>query len=576
MDRKAFSDHNCQETEGSVMEVGDLLLNKYKLVRVLGEGGMGLVFEASHEVLGKRVAVKSLHADLSSDEQLVQRFFREARAAAAIGHRSIIDVYDVGQENGSTFLVMEYLEGQTLSERLSAQGPLDVGFVAFVACQVLSALDAAHKAGIVHRDLKSDNIFLVDRLQRQPDVKLLDFGISMFVGAGSEDYRLTQTGQVLGTPYYMSPEQTRGVAALDHRTDLFSLGVIIYECLAGRLPFRGENIFALAHRIQTATPEPISSFRPQTPRAFEHIVEKAMAKSVDERWSSASAMLEAIYPFVEEQSRSMLTVTHITSAEPELPWLGEVAPRATSQVATEEIEQDELTSFEEEEDDQFAQTDLSASDISSFSATRGGRRGVPLRWVGGGIAALAVALVTGSLLLGIERSTNGRVEAPRGGSGADADVRMSSASSRSEPADAEGEAVDTPQRDANDAALTAIEQEQVTVTLLSVPDGALITLDGLAVDGEALTRPSSEEPHTLRIELGGHEPWERRLSFTESITIDVELVRRRGGRGQRMTKLRTPPSPPPLVEATPTKAPPVRAPQEERDRPGDRFGAEFE
>ena len=282
-------------------EVGDALGQKYRLGRLIGKGGMGKVYEAHHEEIGKRVAVKCISSKFAEDEGAVARFFREARAAAAIGHRSIIDVYDVGREDdGSIYMVMEYLEGRSLGEVLCQRKKLDPALTAYVTCQVLSALSAAHEKGVVHRDLKPDNIFLVSNRQAWPEVKLLDFGISKIIGAMDTEERLTATGAVLGTPYYMSPEQTVGRSDVDHRIDIYSMGVILYECVTGRVPFKGKHAFALVNKILHGRVAPPSDLVDDLPVGYEEVILKAMDRERENRYASASEMFGALLPYVDQ------------------------------------------------------------------------------------------------------------------------------------------------------------------------------------------------------------------------------------------------------------------------------------
>jgi serine/threonine-protein kinase len=285
---------------------GDIIAGKYLLEKSLGEGGMGEVFQAVHQDIGKRVALKFLQARHCAMPATVTRFQREARIAAAAGHRGIVDIFDVGAtDDGLPFMVMELLEGQSLHDLLFAGRQLDIETAAFIGCQVLSALAAAHGAGIVHRDLKPANIFLIDTGAALPDIKLLDFGISRLVGSTlpGEDQSMTQTGAVLGTPTYMSPEQAMGEKErIDQRTDLYAMGVILYEMTTGTLPFVAANYNSLIVTIMTADPALPSTHRPDIPRALEAIIVKALARDPEDRFKSASEMFQALLPFVDEAS----------------------------------------------------------------------------------------------------------------------------------------------------------------------------------------------------------------------------------------------------------------------------------
>jgi len=230
-----------------MLKEGDIV-GSYQLVRQLGQGAMGAVFEAVHtRIRNKRAAVKLLRSDLVAYPTAFARFEREAEAAASIGHEGIIDVYDYGQtDDGSPFLVMELLQGRSLADELKEDPltgqfvPLAMDFTILVAGGVLSALAAAHATGIIHRDLKPDNIFLVTTSEGLPQVKILDFGIALIseLGGGKSEFSLTKTGMIVGTPLYMSPEQAMGDRELvDQRTDVWSMGVILYQCLPGQYPF---------------------------------------------------------------------------------------------------------------------------------------------------------------------------------------------------------------------------------------------------------------------------------------------------------------------------------------------------
>jgi serine/threonine-protein kinase len=275
---------------GSNDYTGLTLADKYHLTTLLGQGGMGAVYRGEHVVIGKRVAVKFLHADLAGNEEVVKRFYREAQAAAAIGHDSIIDVLDVGiSPNGEPYLVMEYLEGESLGDMLARTGPLDLAAALGILEPALRALAAAHAKGIVHRDLKPDNIFVVRQPSGPPKIKLIDFGISKFADGGGE--KLTQTGSVMGTPAYMAPEQARGASTLDHRADLYSMGVILYELLTGKLPFSGSNFTEIIINILTAAPVPPADAHPGFPDEAAALVLRALAKDPADRPQSAEAMI---------------------------------------------------------------------------------------------------------------------------------------------------------------------------------------------------------------------------------------------------------------------------------------------
>jgi serine/threonine protein kinase len=252
---------------------------------------MGTVFDAEHVTLGRSVAVKVLHPSQARKRDAVRRFHQEARAAGATLHPNICEVYDLGTlDDGSPYLVMEKLVGETLADRIGSEGGLPFEDVVDTLVQVLSGLLAAHQKGIVHRDIKPENVFLARRVGCPPLCKILDFGVSKVVRVEGDrpDLDLTRTGMVMGTPYYMSPEQARGDRDLDLRVDLYACGVILYEALTGRRPFAAANYNALLVQIISGTPRPARELRPALPTGFDPVIERAMARDRSGRYRTAA------------------------------------------------------------------------------------------------------------------------------------------------------------------------------------------------------------------------------------------------------------------------------------------------
>jgi eukaryotic-like serine/threonine-protein kinase len=287
--------------------VGATLSGRYLVTRKVGQGGMGAVYEATHTLIGKRVAVKVLLEKYARREAIVQRLEQEARLASSCQNEHIIDITDFGRtEDGRTFVVMEYLDGESLSECLARESRLSEQRTLRIAAQAASALAAAHAKGIVHRDIKPENLFLLRR-KDQDFVKVVDFGISKSLRASDEaeeQPRLTQTGMVLGTPLYMSPEQARGDDELDARVDVYALGVIMYEATTGRVPFIGNNYLSVISQVLNEEPRPPRALRPELSEELEAVVMRAMAKDRDERYASATEMLADITAILEDPLRS--------------------------------------------------------------------------------------------------------------------------------------------------------------------------------------------------------------------------------------------------------------------------------
>jgi len=269
------------------------VLGDYRIVRRLGAGGMGVVYHAEHVLLGRSAALKVLRGHFSVDDSIVERFFNEAKAASSIRHPGIVEVYDFGQHDGRAFLVMAFLEGESLETRLVREGALSIPQAVRIARQVASALAAAHAQGIVHRDLKPDNVFLVP----DPDlpggerIQLLDFGIAKLTPApGDSEVSKTQTGAIMGSPLYMSPEQCQGAGGVDPRTDLYSLGCVLYRMLAGRLPFNANFAADIIASHLRDTPPPLVEFRPEVSPELVEVVSALLAKDPGDRFTDASAL----------------------------------------------------------------------------------------------------------------------------------------------------------------------------------------------------------------------------------------------------------------------------------------------
>jgi eukaryotic-like serine/threonine-protein kinase len=275
--------------------IGTILADRYEIVRRIGEGGMGAVYEGRHIVLGRAVAVKVLLEKFLEKTELVARLLQEARMASAIGHENIVDVTDFGTTaDGRSFVVMEFLEGEALAQLVIRDAPLAVDRCLRIARQVVSALGAAHEKGIVHRDVKPENVFLLRRGE-QDFVKVVDFGVSKAVHTreeGAEMMRLTRTGMILGTPLYMSPEQARGGEDVDARADVWAVGVMLYECLTGEVPFRATNYLGVISQVLTQEVQPPSRLRPELgiPPAVESVVMRAMEKDRSRRYGSMAEL----------------------------------------------------------------------------------------------------------------------------------------------------------------------------------------------------------------------------------------------------------------------------------------------
>jgi predicted Ser/Thr protein kinase len=273
-----------------------LVAGKYRVTRLLGRGGMGTVWEGVYDHLGTRVAIKFIDAEHASSDDVRQRFVNEARAAARLRSKHVVQVYDQGVgDDGRPYIVMEFLGGEPLDDRLEREGRLPPQEMARIALHVCRALSKAHESGIVHRDLKPENIFLVHDEEDHTDIaKVVDFGIAKFTDKATAGSSSTRTGAVLGTPQFMSPEQARGLRSVDHRTDLWSVGVIVYRALVGELPFKGEAVGDLLVNICTAEVPVPSSIARDVPARFDEWARRALAREPGERFQSAAELYDAL------------------------------------------------------------------------------------------------------------------------------------------------------------------------------------------------------------------------------------------------------------------------------------------
>ncbi len=303
---------------------GELIDAKYQVDRLLAQGGMGAVYAATHIVSGKRVALKWMLPAASQLSDATERFIREARATARIDHPNVVDIYDVGSDGVSVYLVMELLQGETLHERL-ARAPLSPTQTLSLLMPALRGVAAAHAHGVIHRDLKPDNIFLCQGPHGEPrEPKVVDFGISKIAESEhARDQGLTQSGVVMGTPYYMSPEQVRGAKELDERGDIYAFGVILYEMLAGQRPFQAETYNQLILKIVNEDPVPLLRQNPAIDPRLAAIVERAMARLPEARFGSIEALALALEPYAGGAT------FHLVSFVP-----GELAPAQLNRLPT--------------------------------------------------------------------------------------------------------------------------------------------------------------------------------------------------------------------------------------------------
>jgi serine/threonine protein kinase len=308
-----------------MIAVGQTIGN-YVLTAKLGEGGMGVVYLAEHPVIGRKVAMKAIHPELSRNPEVVSRFMTEAKSVNQIGNEHIVDIHDFGTTaDGEFYFIMEFLQGEALSDILTRSAPLDTARALAIAIQVADALGASHQHGIIHRDLKPENIFLITK-GRVPDfVKVLDFGLAKLTQGEEKASYKTRTGSVMGTPYYMAPEQCEGKATIDHRADIYSLGVILFEMVTGKIPFGGEGYGEIIVKHITAQVPSPRAINPLLPQSVESIILRALTKRREDRFQTmeefGAALLDpetcaAFAPAIAVNTLQLSTAAAVSGAAP--------------------------------------------------------------------------------------------------------------------------------------------------------------------------------------------------------------------------------------------------------------------
>jgi hypothetical protein len=355
---------------------GDVLGGKYRIERVIGQGGMGIVAAARHIELHQRVAIKVLPVHLTPDADLVERFMREARAAARLRSEHAVKVVDVGaRSNGSPYIVMELLEGEDLGA-LSERGPLPIPVAVDYILQACEAVAEAHALGILHRDLKPRNLFLTTKLHGKPLVKVLDFGLAKSMNM--QDRALTATATAMGSPQYMSPEQMKAARDIDFRTDIWSLGVCLYELVSAHVPFDAGAVPVLCAMVLKDDPTPLPTFRPDVPPALWAIIQKCLMKSPAHRFATVSELAAALEPFAPPEAQGAgLRIAAVLNAVP----AGSGRPGALGSGVDHELQQ----------------TRIAAAFDSRPEAERGSSSAV--WWLVGSVSLFAILAIVGGVLM---------------------------------------------------------------------------------------------------------------------------------------------------------------------------------
>ncbi len=479
---------------------GDVVGGRYRLEAPIGRGGMATIWRAVHLDLNRPVALKFLTIQAADPAAVRERFLREARLAAAVRHRNVVDITDFGTaEDGRPFMVMELLEGESLADRMSVDPSFGLPDVVRLGARALSGLGAVHDAGIIHRDLKPENVFLV----RDADgvyPKLLDFGISRSLEDGLESVVPSSDNVLAGTPQYMSPEQARGIKDLDARSDLWSMGVILYEMLTGRLPYEADNTGDLIVMLLTADPVAVERLRPDLGEPLAAVIARALARDRDQRFSTAREMRQALL------NAATQTAAALQRARTEKPSeLGSVSDHPA--LVPKDLMDAVGSAYEPGDSGMLSVVDVPTRRAPRWSAetVSDGEVALPAaadwRSVGGRLRSKAdrrLALA-GAAIVGLAALAAVAMVWWAGPSG-----EPTSAASPADPAP------------------TAADDE-VMVTLRRLPQEASVTVDGAAHDGPAVRLPKDGEPHAIEVNAPGYEPWLVHHRATGDGAYDVAL-----------------------------------------------------
>jgi serine/threonine-protein kinase len=509
-------------TEGTVLD------GKYELIGLLGKGGMGEVWEAERVGLHRRVAVKFLLRNLAESRDARARFLAEAKVSGRIDHDNICEVLDLGvDEHEALYYVMPLLRGEPLDAALAKDAPFDIERACDITFQVLAGLSAAHRAGIVHRDLKPENVFLTTIGDRHDFVKILDFGIAKALGTTTWKQReasLTKTGAVVGTPFYMAPEQARGIKDIDGRVDVYSMGVILYEMLTGRRPIDGESANEVFWNIWLGTIAMPSTHRQDLPPQIEDVVMGAMARAREERYASADDMRNALFAALgaagidvrtswrpTRSDRPVKAAPRPRPAEPEAVTMpGDDPSPPTPPEPAKPIPPEPGRSTLEVEPVPRSEVGLETRVNAGLGMSS------RLRLIIGAFVIVGCAIAAG-LAVSVAGSNGDTTEEAR---------PANTASTTAPVSPDEPEAVVEPVASPAPAPVPSLEVTvplRATITLDGVPEAAAVFVDGRRIEGASFDLPRGDRVH-VEVRVAGYEPWANDVFAQADGTVPVRLV----------------------------------------------------
>lgn len=512
-------------------------IEKFKLIKILGEGGMGAVYLAQHTTTDRMVALKLLHESFANNEEILHRIRREAKAAALIGHPNIVEIVDSGtDEHGIPYIAMELLQGESLDALLERTGPMPIPLAAYIICSILDTLGAAHAKGVVHRDMKPENVYLHRQHNSNvPQIKILDFGISKFQNNEQSNLSLTKTGTVMGTPYYMSVEQAMG-QKVDGRTDIYSVGVMLYQLLTNQLPFFDSNYNRVLIQIVTGQVPPIDQIRPDLPPELVAIVNRAMARDLNDRYPDCHSFMVELQSFWSLYEPSEIFDSISAGAKPApthpLPFASTPAaqtfPVGTSPGSIPSVTRITAASGQSEE------SPKSRKWIAVLAAGMLILAGVGVFiWLSGKKDSQMTTPVTASANSG---NSTASMEPPP-------ETPMEPEMAVQPPPETPMEpemAIQPPPETPMETPLPAT----ITVDVSGVPRNAIILIDGKKIRLPA-SFPGSRGMHSLVVTAPGYEPFIRNIEYTQDITVQFDAPKASGKSGMKPNPASSEPAMPP-------------------------------
>ncbi|MFH1438518.1 MAG: serine/threonine-protein kinase [Pseudomonadota bacterium] len=515
---------------------GATLSDRYHLKRIIGEGGMGIVYEGAHEKLGIKIAVKFLRADLNFSDETLHRFENEAKVAASVGHKNIVQIMDMGVHRSVPYFVMEFLEGKPLDGIIDREGTLSITQSVDIAIQILEGLNAVHLKGVIHRDLKDENIFLVPQPGAGDLVKILDFGICRLQPHSPLVMSATKTGAVFGTPCYMSPEQAEGRRDIDPRTDIYSVGAILYKMLTGRTPFVGENYNTIIASIISRDPTPPRKLNMEIPRDLEEVILMALHRNRDERFLDTVEFIERLEPFSSVPVRRDKRISALTKTRerkepiPADIWEKDLPVPVVMEDGAATVEKRVPDSVLDRERQMagLADVEVPAAKKKAFSwdgtmqRAKGILTGKEFVWLMPvGIALSLIAIVFAAAVILTSLNVN-RIAGGIERSGKKAEPAVAKA-----PADGVVTKVE-------ESSIEVIPPEVVTMSFNGIPPGARISVDGQPVE-DPVRVDVRQGPYHVLVEADGFEPFEADLPVKSDTAVQVNMTpiskkdRKKGG-----------------------------------------------